>query len=769
MGSGRARGGRPVGRASPACRRPLVGLAAAFLIGTWLGFRMEPGGGPALVAGLGLSLAAVAGRGRWATVALFAALACAGWARSAGRAERLSPVSIERRALRPEEFTRWIGVVATDPSVRTRESSLAQTSFRMRVEAARGLGWERARGTADVVLFGESETPPRYGDRIRVSGRIRQPDRLAGRPRLTASASSLQCLKTGCGSPWTEVGYRMRRKAQAILQLGLEDSPEEASVQTALLLGLRAGLSDELYAAFQRVGTFHIFAISGLHVVILFAFWAGALQLAGFSRDRWGIALLPLLWGYVLATGFAPSAVRAALMATCYILAAFAGRRPDSLSALAAAALLSVAVAPPQLADLGFIFSFTVVAGLLASGPFLAGLPEGFDPAGAARTQGLRTVWRMFTGALWVSAFAWIASTPLTAWSSSQISPASLVANLFTIPASTGIILSGCCSLLSGVFSPWLAEVFNHASRLMIQALNSATLALAEIPGSYLYVPRPSPGWVFGWFAAWAAALFLRGRLRLGVLAFLLAFGGISAYRQAPGSGLSSDTFSSGGVPVTVIRRPFHLTLVADPGPGFRAGGLLRELKARGINRVDVLLLRVPLLPWSSAARAVADDFPVREVWAPEAGWRFPAFRRLVEELAARGIPVRRLKAGDSWTLPDGEEVDVLHPSRESAGTARASALALRVAFREDAILLAGPVDSALAASLTACAADPAAPQLVAIHPAAESSAWDAVLDQIRPREVVAVLPGQAPWGAAEIEPLRSRNIRWTEILCEGR
>lgn len=768
MASGMAMGGRPAGPAYPAFRRPLVGLATAFLIGSWFGFRMESGGVAALAAGFGLSLVAIWGRGRWAAAALFAAVACAGWSRSAGRAERLSPVSVERRAVRPEEFAQWIGVIVDDPAIRLRESGLAQTSFRLRVEAVRGSEWERARGTADVSLFGAADPLPRYGDRIRISGRIRQSDRMGGRPRLSAGSSSLRRLKAGCGTPWAEVAYRARWKAQSFLRLGLEDSPEEAGVLTALLLGLREDLSGDLYTAFQRVGTFHIFAISGLHVVILFGFWSGALQLLGFSRDRWGIALLPVVWGYVLATGLAPSAVRAALMASGFILAPLAGRRPDSPSALAAAALIAVTVVPTQLLDLGFIFSFTVVAGLLASGPFLAGLRERAGPELATPPRGWRAARRMLAGALWVSVFAWIASTPLSAWCSSRISPASVVANLFTIPASTGIVLSGCCSLLTGPFVPWLAEVFNHASRWVIQAMNAATLVLAEVPGAYLHVPPPSPGWVFGWFAAWAAALFLRGRLRLGVLSLLLVSAGVSAVRQAPDAGLSADTFSSGGVPVTVIRRPFHLTIVADPGSAFRANGLLRELRSRGINRVDVLLLRVPLLQWVSAAEKVVDEFHVREIWVPEAGSRFPSFRRLVEDLAARGIRVRRLKAGDSWILPGGEEVDVLHPARESAATARACALALRVAYQDRALVLAGPVDSNLAASLAVSPADPAAPQLIAIFPATDPAVWDAILEILRPQVVTAVLQGQTPWGSAEIEPLQRRGISWTEVSTEA-
>lgn len=754
----------------PVLRRPLVGLAATFLIGSWFGFRMEACPGGVLAAGIGFCLLALAGRGRWAVGALYAAVVCAGWARTAGRAERLSPVSIERRAVRSEEYAQWIGVIVSDPSIRARGSGGTQLVFQLRVEAVRGMGWERARGIARVTLFGEADAPLRYGDRIRISGRLRQADGFGERPRLSAGVQSVRRLETGCGFTVADFAYRARRQAQRILRLGLENFPEEAAVQTALLLGLREGLSEDLYAAFQRIGTFHIFAISGLHVGILFAFWIGALQLAGFSRNRWGLILIPLLWGYVLATGFSPSAVRAALMASCYVAAASAGRRPDSPSALAAAALISVAASPRQLLDPGFIFSFTVVAGLLASGPFLAGLRRNRLPPDLPRgtlvptgTRILRRGWTWLTNALWISAFAWIASAPLSAWYSSRISPASLVGNLFTIPAATGIVLVGCCSLLSGLFSPLFAEIFNQANRLVIHALNSTTLAMTQIPGAYVHVSKPAPGWILGWFAVWTAALFLRGRPRPLALMVLLGLGSVFAFRQAPGTGLRAETFSSGGVPVTLIRRPLHLTLIADPGPGFRASGLIRELRGRGINRVDVLLLRVPLLAWSSAASAVADEFPVREIWAPAAGWRFPAFRSLVEGLAARGIPVRRLRAGDTWILPGGEEVDVLHPSADSPATALASALALRLAHQDKAFVLAGPVDADLADSIDSCKADPSAPRLIAILSPAAPGTWSRVLEAIHPEEVSVIFQESAPRAAADIEWLRERGIRWTE------
>jgi len=754
----------------PIPRRPLLGLTAAFLAGAWIGFRLETCVEWVLVAGLGLALLSLVGRGRWAGAALFAAVVCAGWARTAAREERASPVSIERTAVRPEEYARLLGVITSDPVLRTYPSGRSLWIFRLQVEAVHQTGWVRSLGEVDITLAGDLAAPLGYGDRIELAGRFRQPDGPGARPRLSASAPSIHRRAQGCGWGVTDLAYRLRRQAQRILWLGLENSPDEAAVQTALLLGLRDGLSEDLHSAFQRIGTFHVFAISGLHVGILCAFWIGALQLAGWPRYRWVFILVPLLWGYVLATGLPSSAVRAAIMASGYVAAAAAGRRPDGPSSLAVAALGSVVAAPRQMLDTGFIFSFTVVAGLLTAAPLLAALREKTRPEDPwpgqivpARIRFVRSGLRILMDLALVSAVAGMASTPLTAWYSNRVSPAALIGNLFTVPAAFGIVLIGCFSLLSGLFSSVLAEVFNHANRILIHALNSATVGLMNVPGAYVCLPRPSPGWFFGWYTAWIFALYLRGKVRRWGLAVLLILGAVSAIRQFPGSSLRAESFDSGGVPTTVIRRSFRTTLVADPGPRYQAASLIRELRARGINRIDALLLRLPLSDWASAAPAVVDEIPVREVWAPEAGWRFPAFRRLMEEIETRGVPVRRLRSGDSWILPGGEEVDVFHPEAAASAKAASAALAIRVAYEAGALVLAGPVDEDLASSVASCASDPKAELLIAVLSASDPAGWRRVLEVLRPKEVRLLLPESVPLTDAVREPLRELGIRWTE------
>ncbi|MDZ4199365.1 MAG: ComEC/Rec2 family competence protein, partial [Kiritimatiellia bacterium] len=273
-------------RDRPTPRRPLVGIALLFLAGILVGFFSEVSA--AGVAGLTaiLALVALGARKRSGRIALFLAVFFAGWTRSALLPERVSPLSVERRMGRPEAFARMSGVIVDDPSIRLATSGPGIQRFRLRVEAIMGERWERARGTVDVSMPYSPDEALQYGDRISISGRLTlgAPGR---RPRLRADGRSIRRLEQNRGNPLQAAALAFRHRAARTLRLGLENSPEAAAVQTALMLGIRDDFPDDLHQAFQVTGTFHIFAISGLHVGILCVLWVIPLQLAGWPRTRW--------------------------------------------------------------------------------------------------------------------------------------------------------------------------------------------------------------------------------------------------------------------------------------------------------------------------------------------------------------------------------------------------------------------------------------------------------------------------------------------------
>jgi competence protein ComEC len=119
------------------------------------------------------------------------------------------------------------------------------------------------------------------------------------------------------------------------------------NVYVGLFLGKSAALDDPQRSAFTLLGVMYLFAISGLHVAIVAGtLWWCLRHLPGLPRTAGDIAALALVWLYVEITGGSPSARRAALMFTFYLVALWIGRPRGSLAAILAAGLVTLVLNP---------------------------------------------------------------------------------------------------------------------------------------------------------------------------------------------------------------------------------------------------------------------------------------------------------------------------------------------------------------------------------------------------------------------------------------
>ena len=101
----------------------------------------------------------------------------------------------------------------------------------------------------------------------------------------------------------------------------------------------------------------HIFAISGLHIAFIATILVSLLKVVRVRRRISGIIVIPLLWFYIGATGWQPSAIRSAVMMTI-IIAGWIFKRPsDLLNSLAAAALVILLWDPQALFSASFQLS----------------------------------------------------------------------------------------------------------------------------------------------------------------------------------------------------------------------------------------------------------------------------------------------------------------------------------------------------------------------------------------------------------------------------
>lgn len=145
---------------------------------------------------------------------------------------------------------------------------------------------------------------------------------------------------------------------------------DEGEILSGIILGETEGVSKDLLSAFQKTGTLHLFAASGMNLVMFCGFILVFLNL--FVKKRRAILLsMAAAIFYVFLVGFSPSILRAALMFIFVNMAQVLGRPTRPFYALFVAGGVLLFATPEILTNLGFQLSVMSTLGLIA-------LPEKF-------------------------------------------------------------------------------------------------------------------------------------------------------------------------------------------------------------------------------------------------------------------------------------------------------------------------------------------------------------------------------------------------------
>jgi len=185
-----------------------------------------------------------------------------------------------------------------------------------------------------LVYFGRGDSLISYqvGDIIALKGRIQRlkdnpnPKSFNYKDFLKYKGISCQMflkdeahkmLSSGRPVIFNRAALKIRKWALSVFESRLNEKDQFATA-SAMVLGYREHISDDLYASFSETGAVHILAVSGLHVGIICMIF-----LVFFNRIRNDsngfkiiklISLLSVVWIYALVTGASPAVLRAAVM-----------------------------------------------------------------------------------------------------------------------------------------------------------------------------------------------------------------------------------------------------------------------------------------------------------------------------------------------------------------------------------------------------------------------------------------------------------------------
>lgn len=516
----------------------------------------------------------------------------------------------------------------------------------------------------------------------------------------TGSIRSPRLIRViGRGNHWRD---RLRAWATEHIASHFDDGETVEALVLGMTLGQRRRLAGADVRKFRDSGLIHLLVVSGfnLAVVAAAALWVGGrLPLRGRRRTGGRLFALVLILAYAfLVEGEAPVA-RATLMASLLIIGTVLDRGHSVINALAGTALAILLVNPLAIEDAGFQLTFAAVLAILflavplirwALGDVSLALTrledtnldshlstEVVDWRVSARLGCELRGWPIWTvrlrwKALIVMAEAAIVTTSVQlvlvffmVESYHRFSPVALPLNVLGALVAAAITPLGLLLLLLPEF---LGNAVAWVMELLLEFLMAAVDLGLGIPGATLRVPSPPPVlWIIYGCAVgvclWAARRRSARGLVLGVgtaigLGTLIALGNMPP--EAPSYPVLTF-IDVGQGDSTLVEMPDGTRIVVDGG-GLASGPYrsLREegtfsigedvvsayLFSRGIRRLDALVLTHAHHDHMEGLFDLIRNFEVGEVWlGPNP--MVPRYRQLLEQVRLRGIPIRRIRAGE--------------------------------------------------------------------------------------------------------------------------
>jgi competence protein ComEC len=517
------------------------------------------------------------------------------------------------------------GIVIEPP-----EEGDSYTSLRVSVEQLRAESDPVYKSVEGRLLV---RVPPggnwRYGDQIRLEGRIETPggsteaepgdfsyqDYLK-RQGIYSTMSPLQAhlLQHGQGNSILALIYSLKTRSLSLVYRLWPDP--EASLLAGILLGVETGISAQVQRAFQDTGTSHIIAISGFNISIIAGLFASLFgRFLGLRKGA--VASVLGIGFYTLLVGASASVLRAAIMGGLALFARQVGRRQDGLNSLAFTAFLMSLLNPEVLWGIGFQLSFAATLGLvLYADPlaqaFLRLVGRYLPVTAAEKLVGLVGEYCLFTLA------AQLTTLPVTIYHFQRFSLSSLVANIAILPAQPPVMTLGGLALMLGLVYYPLGQM-------------AAPLAWPFV----LFTIR-----VVEWFASLPSGVLVTSKITLFAVCLYyglllgLTFGGpaLRSWMQARWGNLKA-VFN----PALALVGLSLITVVVWQAAVTAPDGRL-HVTVLDVGSGDAVLIQSP-----GGHRVLVDGGPKASLLSDALGRRLPAFARKLDYLVVAGISAEQI------------------------------------------------------------------------------------------------------------------------------
>lgn len=435
---------------------------------------------------------------------------------------------------------------------------------------------------------------------------------------------------------------------------------KEAGVLSAMLLGDKAMLEEDIQEKYQENGISHIISISGLHMSF---FGLSIYQLLRKLKCRITIStmvvfVMILLYG--ILTNNSVSANRAICMLILLLLATIFGKTYDALSALSFSALIALIKAPMQLYQVSFLLSYGAILGISILYPIFK--ERGFISS--------KPILKNITEGIFLSLSVQIITFPIVLFFFFETSSYSFLINLIVVPLLSILFPMAVLGGILFFISTASAHICIGASYYILILYEKLCDGMQKLPYSLYLYGKPSMFQILSFYCIVVVIVYLAHRTKLKWIATLFLLCPLLFLIQKNEFQITMLDVSQGEC--IVIQNENGNVYMIDGGSTDvkDVGGkrMIPYLKSLGVNNITCAFLThsdtdhisgiMEILTSmedgeKGVKRRYQGDIFIESICLPELVEYNDKYKEIIQLARNKGVQVRYYKRGES--LQDGE------------------------------------------------------------------------------------------------------------------
>jgi competence protein ComEC len=534
----------------------------------------------------------------------------------------------------------------------------------------------------------------------------------------------------------------------------------QTSLAQGMILGIRGNITPELQNAFIQSGTMHILVISGSQFNIV----AGILVATGiwlFGKRRFFYIWLALaaIWIYALLTGMSPPVIRSAVMVSIFLFADLLGRQKSAMTAIGFAAALMVAITPKILADASFQLTFMSTLGMVVVAPRLQNWGKNIIADKLGEEGGFVKTADWVADSLFVTLGVTIAIWPLLVYYFGIFSVVSPLASLLVLPALPYLLGSGTLAAVLGIFLLPVGQIVGWLAWLAASYMLVIINGFAKLTFSAINVGTINPAWIWAYFAALAAILWLiPNRKTVGAffsrtastldkvpkkwavpsLLVVAILTSTAAYAM-PDNRLHVSFLDVGQGDAILIQTPNHQDILVDGGPSAQAiSAQLSKLLPFWDRTIELVVLTHPHEDHLTGLLEVLQRYKVKQVFYLDTTYTLPDEQEWLNLIQQKHIKATMATAGQEIDLGTKDTtLEVVNPTPGSTVPAMDNGIVLKLSDEKISFLLTSDISADAEHDLITQRADVSCTVLKVAHHGSNDSSTAAFLAVADPKLAV--------------------------------